>query len=276
MRAMPPVLFYIPWFDGAWWPITTYGVMRAAAIAAGIFAARRAFSRRGIDPDHVYWAAIWVTPAALLGATAFAVGRAVHAAASHGAPLLQTMLQEGATGGTLLLALPVTIAAFAAYVYLHRLPLAAGLDALAMSAVIALPVQRVGCYAAGCCYGKPTALPWSITYAATTGVYPLRAPLGVALHPTQVYDALAVAGLAVLVWALAGRDLPRGTVFCVFLAGYGAIRFVIEFLRDDPRTALWPDGPLITVIATAVMAIAGAAGLLWLRSRAAASPGRVE
>ena len=97
-------------------------------------------------------------------------------------------------------------------------------------------IGRLGCVMAGCCWGRPTGLPWGITFTDPFASANVGTPLGVALHPTQLYDAGAE--LAILVLLLAterkGRPFP-GRTFWGYLLLYAVSRFVIELFRGDPR-----------------------------------------
>lgn len=94
---------------------------------------------------------------------------------------------------------------------------------------------RIGCFFAGCCYGKPCDLPWAVTFKNTAGL----APLNVALHPTQIYEALfcglLFAWLHFLDKKKKSYNLVDGSIFFASLIAYGIWRFFIEFLRGDDR-----------------------------------------
>ncbi|MBI3551747.1 MAG: prolipoprotein diacylglyceryl transferase [Elusimicrobia bacterium] len=128
-------------------------------------------------------------------------------------------------------------------------------------------IGRLGCLAAGCCYGKPTSLPWAVRLGGSPlSVTPERL-WGVALHPTQLYEAAANAAiaaavvLAVLPRVRRGR-LPPGSAFWTYIILYSAARFVIEFFRGDDRG--WSYGGLWVSqwlsLACALAAGAAAAG----------------
>ena len=90
-------------------------------------------------------------------------------------------------------------------------------------------IGRLGCFAAGCCWGKPTPLPWAVTFNnpnATTGV-----PLGIPLHPTQLYEAFAEGICLILVAQLRRRIATGRSSGCIWLL-YGFVRFAVEFLRE--------------------------------------------
>jgi phosphatidylglycerol:prolipoprotein diacylglycerol transferase len=97
---------------------------------------------------------------------------------------------------------------------------------------------RLGCFFAGCCYGKPCNFPWAVTFNSPISL----APQGIPLHPTQIYEALfcgAVFGVSHFLNG--GRPFSKnfnGEVFFVSLIVYGLWRFLIEFVRGDDRGAM--------------------------------------
>jgi len=127
---------------------------------------------------------------------------------------------------------------------------------------VALPIGhaigRLGCLAAGCCYGAHTDLPWGVPLAGD----PSR-------HPTQVYEALANAGIALLV-ARVGlartRDgrWKRGSAFLLYIVLYAVARFLIEFLRADDRGFVFLSLSPSQWTAAAVL-LAASALLAWRR-----------
>jgi phosphatidylglycerol:prolipoprotein diacylglycerol transferase len=96
---------------------------------------------------------------------------------------------------------------------------------------------RLGCFAAGCCYGRPTDVPWAVTFTNPASQVDPEL-LGRHIHPTQLYEAfgnLAIAGLLyrfVLLPTEKGRLRP-GTLCCLYFILYGGVRFVEEFYRGD-------------------------------------------
>ena len=97
-------------------------------------------------------------------------------------------------------------------------------------------VGRVGCLLAGCCYGKPTDLPWAVTFTDPLAASNVGTPLGVSLHPTQLYESLATLLILIflLIWERKGHAYA-GRTFWTYLFLYPTTRFIIEFYRGDPR-----------------------------------------
>jgi len=101
-------------------------------------------------------------------------------------------------------------------------------DLLTPGLILAQAIGRVGCTINGCCYGTATSLPWGIVYTNTA----CYAPLGVALHPTQVYEIIfLLIVFGVLFW-LRKRFQPDGSLFLIYLGLYAMWRLGIDFLRD--------------------------------------------
>src|SRR4030095_12183063 len=95
---------------------------------------------------------------------------------------------------------------------------------------------RFGCFFAGCCYGRPTTVPWAVTFTDPFAAANVGTPLNQPLHPTQVYEAGAELLILVLLLATErkGRTFP-GRTFWGYMFLYALSRFIIEFYRGDER-----------------------------------------
>ena len=116
----------------------------------------------------------------------------------------------------------------------YQLPWWKTADACAPGIAVGNFFGRQGCFAAGCCWGKPTTLPWGVKFTELgheiTGV-----PIDTHLHPTQLYESFAMLLVFLfLVW-LHKRKRFSGQVILAYALLYSVIRFAIEFVRDDPR-----------------------------------------
>lgn len=100
-------------------------------------------------------------------------------------------------------------------------------------------IGRLGCFAQGCCHGRPTELPWGIAHTGPSASI-LPALRGLPLHPAQLYEAagdLAIS-LFVALWLLPRIESGRfryGTAFFGYIGAYSVLRFLVEFARGDPR-----------------------------------------
>jgi phosphatidylglycerol:prolipoprotein diacylglycerol transferase len=168
-------------------------------------------------------------------------------------------------------------AALAAYAFCRRrgLPFGPAADALGAAAPLGLAVMRVGCLLNGCCWGKPTTLPWGIVFRGPSALPPsLR---GVPLHPTQLYELL---GCLLIFWLTDRAARPRvasgrlrpGDGLAVSVALYAGLRFCVDFVRAGDPGVVAPLG--LTVAQWMAAAAAAAAAARLLRSAAAAAPAR--
>jgi len=134
------------------------------------------------------------------------------------------------------------------YMRRHRLPIWKLADLISPLVALGLFFGRIGCFLAGCCYGKETSLPWGVVFRNPESL----ARLNVSLHPTQLYDA--VNGLAIfffLSW-MQKRKAFDGQIFWLFLLLYSITRFLVEMVRGDPRGFLF-EGSLSTSQAVGVV-----------------------
>lgn len=151
------------------------------------------------------------------------------------------------------------------YAKWRHMPLASTADALAAPLMVGLAMEQVGALLAGAGYGTETSMRWAVVYTHPLALRWSGAPLGIPVHPVQIYAALAYLTLAliVLVW-LPVRRQP-GDVAGVALLGAGFALFVTEFWRDpEGRGALFNGAVDAPQIAAVVMVVLG--GLL-LRER---------
>jgi phosphatidylglycerol:prolipoprotein diacylglycerol transferase len=228
---MHPVLFEI---HG--WPIYAYGVLLAAAYLAGLqFAVVRA-RRHGVDPTRVMDLGIYLIIAALVGAKLMLVLVDVKYFWAQPRELLSVVRAGGVFYGGL-------IAAFLVGLWLirkYRLPLWTTGDLIAPGIALGHVIGRLGCLLAGCCYGRPTTVPWAITFTNPLAAINVGTPLDIPLHPTQLYDAGAELIILVLLLVTERRGKPfAGRTLWLYMVLYAISRFIIEFYRGDERGALW-------------------------------------
>jgi phosphatidylglycerol:prolipoprotein diacylglycerol transferase len=134
-------------------------------------------------------------------------------------------------------------------------------DLVAPGVILAQAVGRVGCTLNGCCYGKETSLPWGMVYTHPESY----APLGVAVHPTQLYEIIFCLIVFALLLKLRGRFKPDGSLFLIYLSLYSLWRVGIDFLRYYETPPLILDLHQAQIIGIIVLAIA--VPMLALRTR---------
>jgi len=214
--------------------IRSYGTMMALGLLAGVLLVRFRSRRRGQDPDAVVDLCVFVFIAGLLGARLLHVALALPYYMEE--PLRLVKFWEGGLAffGGPALAIPAGVWRMKRV----GLPFWRTADTIVPSLALAHALGRVGCLLNGCCYGVACDLPWAIRFHNPLSV--AGSEIGsVAVHPTQIYSLL---GLLILLGILLSLDRargparparPDGAVFCVYLIGYGLLRFAVEFVRAD-------------------------------------------
>ena len=216
-------------------PVTihTYGLLLAAAFIAGIWVTTRNARKAGINQDSVWNLGLVIIFSALVGAKVilFFSNYEYYSENFREIFSLSTLRSDGVYYGGLLLAL---IAA-ALYIRKKNLPALKLADLAAPGIALGQAISRLGCLSAGCCYGKPTRMPWGITFRNQYAYDNVGVTLNIPLHPTQIYDSLgALCLFAYLMWRLSKRR-ATGQVIVEYLGLYAILRFIVEFFRADDR-----------------------------------------
>lgn len=202
-----------------------YGFMLALAFFSGIWLAARRAPRRGVSPETVYDTSLVIVFAAIIGARLMYV--VFHRDEMQSLYDMIAVWRGGLTmyGG-------VIGAMLAAWFTLRRrgVPFLRMADVMAPSLGLGLMLTRIGCFLNGCCYGKPTDLPWGVTFPPDSFGGSLYA--NTPLHPAQLYSSFA--GLVILVVLLLydRRSRAEGQVFALYLILAGAARFAMDFVRS--------------------------------------------
>jgi phosphatidylglycerol:prolipoprotein diacylglycerol transferase len=173
---------------------------------------------------------------------------------------LETLRAGGDFFGGLILALIVA----AIYMRRKRLPPLRTADAFAPALAIGHAIGRVGCFAAGCCYGVRTNVPWAVIFRNPDSN---GAPLNVPIHPTQLYEALAEAAIFGILWWRIRRPHAPGTIISLYLALYGTTRFLVEFVRFHEQGNLWGTPFDMSQWISLALAAMGAGYLIRMRRR---------
>jgi phosphatidylglycerol:prolipoprotein diacylglycerol transferase len=224
---MHPILFSL-----GNWPVYSYGLLLAIAYLAGLQLAVVRARRQGVDATKVMDLGIYLIIAALVGAKLMLVAVDFDYFRRQPGELLSLVRAGGVFYGGLIAALGVAIWLVRRY----ALNLWTVADLMAPGIALGHVIGRLGCLLAGCCYGRPTSVPWAITFTSPEAAANVGTPLGIPLHPTQLYDAGAE--LLILVVLLATERRGRtfaGRTFWLYMLLYAISRFIIEFYRGDER-----------------------------------------
>ncbi|MDD5303738.1 MAG: prolipoprotein diacylglyceryl transferase [Elusimicrobia bacterium] len=243
-------------------PFKLYGY-GAAITLGGIVSVRLLWphrARMGLRDEESFWALInlCVISGFLGGKILFLI--------QYGWRDLSIMNGYSVLGG--FVSVPLCVALFARWKKIPVLKLA---DYMFMGALIGHIFGRLGCFLAGCCYGKPTNLPWGVVFRDPRSMIPPEL-LGVHLHPVQLYEMAGNLILALVLWrvllAIEEGKYKPGLVAAGHFAAYGVLRFSLEFLRGDTLSFL---GPLTQGQALGLGLVAASAGIMVWRSRCSPS-----
>jgi phosphatidylglycerol---prolipoprotein diacylglyceryl transferase len=223
---MFPELFRIGNF-----PINTYGVLLALAFLSALFIAARLAVHKGLPRDRIYDLGLWMLVAALVGSKVLMLWtEPIYRENILHLISLDFLRSGGVFYGGLIGAILVGYFLMRHY----KLEWWKTADAFAPGIALGQSIGRVGCFAAGCCWGKPTSVSWGVKFTELghqlTGV-----PIGQYLHPTQLYEASATLIIFFLLLLVYYRRNFSGQVILLYGLLYSITRFIIEFYRDDPR-----------------------------------------
>jgi len=223
---MYPEIFRIGSF-----PINTYGVFLALAFLCAILIAVKLGERDGLPRDRIYDLSLWMLLASLIGSKVLMLFTEPE---YRDHPLQLLSLDFLRSGGVFYGGLVGAVIAGFFLMRRYQLPWWKTADACAPGIAIGNFFGRQGCFAAGCCWGKPTSLPWGVKFSELgheiTGV-----PIDQHLHPTQLYESFAMLLVFFFLLWLHKRRRFSGQVILAYALLYSLVRFAIEFVRDDPR-----------------------------------------
>ena len=223
---MYPELFRIGSFH-----INTYGVFLALAFLSAILITARLAERDGLPRQKIWDLCLWMLLAALVGSKILMLFTEPE---YREQPLQLLSLDFLRSGGVFYGGLLGAVLAGYLLIRHYKLPWWKTADACAPGIALGNFFGRQGCFAAGCCWGKPTDLPWGVKFTELghqiTGV-----PTDAHLHPTQLYESFAMLLVFFFLLWLHKRKRFSGQVILAYALIYSVIRFAIEFVRDDPR-----------------------------------------
>jgi phosphatidylglycerol---prolipoprotein diacylglyceryl transferase len=243
-------------------PVKSYGFLLALSFLLGMALSLRRARQRGVDPATVYDLVFLVLVTSLVGVRLAYV--LTHLRDFTSLPQVFAIWDGGLTlyGGILL-------ATFAVWWFCrrHRLAFLKIADLLAPGVILGIGITRIGCFLAGCCYGKPCDLPWAVHFPPGSDAVRKLGEHG--LHPSQLYGSAAGFLIFGLLLLCERRPAPPGATFARFLAFYGVARFCEDFTRyyeTDQRLMLgWTNNQWLSLALVA----GGLALLLWGRRRGA-------
>jgi phosphatidylglycerol:prolipoprotein diacylglycerol transferase len=248
--------------DGFYLP--TYGVLVALAFLVGIWITTRLARRIGLDPERVTNLAVYCAIAGMLGAKLlmFVFDWDYFARNPGEIFSLRTLQAAGVYQGGFLLALAVAFL----YMWRNAMPALGTADCFAPGLAAGHAIGRLGCFAAGCCWGSSCDRSWAVTFRNPDAHELTGVPLNVPLHPAQLYESVANVAIFAGLYLLFRRPHREGTILGWYLVAYSCVRFVIEFFRHHEQALPFGmDFSLTQWIAMGTF-VAGVLLLVWRRS----------
>src|SRR5579875_366842 len=251
--------FYIP----------TYGVLVALGFLAGLGITLRLARRAGLPPDKITNLAVYCAMAGIVGAKLFMFLFDLGDYMRDPGQIftLETLQAAGVFHGGFLAAFIVAVL----YMRRQHLPAFPAMDAFAPGIALGQSIGRLGCFAAGCCWGKECDLPWGVRFRSDAAA---PVPLGKTLHPVQLYESAADLLIFLFLYRQFGKRHRTGQVIGLYLVLYSTARFIIEFFRVHEQALVGPFS-LTQWIALALLVV-GAAILLRGRRADVSAQGNVE
>lgn len=217
--------FYIP----------TYGVLVALGFLAGLGTAMRLARRWGLPSEKITNLAVYCAIAGIVGAKLFMflfdLGDYIRNPGQIFS--METLQAAGVFHGGFLAALLIA----ALYIRKQRLPVLSTMDVFAPGVAIGQAIGRIGCFAAGCCWGKECSLPWGVRFRSD---FAAPVPLDKTLHPVQLYESAADLLIFVFLYRRATQKHPAGQVLGLYMVLYSTARFIIEFFREHEQALIGP------------------------------------
>lgn len=225
---MRPVLFEIYGLK-----VYGYGLMIAIGIIAAIYIGERVSKKKDIKPDDVFTLSIYVIIGGILGGKLLYILVEIKQFINDPYEFIHTM------GSGFVIYGSIIGGVVAAYIFCRQkeLKFLMVLDLLIPAVAIAQGFGRIGCFLAGCCYGKVTDSFLGVSFNSPF------TPDHFERYPTQIFSSIFDFALGILLlgyWFKTKDKKTSGNVFALYLIIESTGRFMIEFLRDDPRGSIGP------------------------------------
>lgn len=226
---MHPILFKIGSFEMA-----SYGLMTALAYGAASWYLLRRLAYIKMDKD-TFWNFIFIAfVSALVGAKLLYLIVSWPEMSGSFSQKLLNAAKDFRYGFVFFGGAVTAVGVLLYYLKRKKLPVLKTADFFVVALPLGHAIGRIGCFLAGCCAGKPTSLPWGVTFTDPHSLV-AREYLGVPLHPTQLYETAANLILFFALQYYYKKPHKNGAVLAAYIIGYCLIRFVIEFFRGDFR-----------------------------------------
>jgi phosphatidylglycerol:prolipoprotein diacylglycerol transferase len=220
--------------------LPTYGLLVALGFLTGLWTAAQLAGRAGLNKEDVLNLGVYTAIAGLVGAKVSMLVMDFGYYVRNPLEIfsLSTLQAAGIFYGGLIFALVTA----AWYMRRRKMPGLATADAFAPGIAIGHGIGRLGCFAAGCCWGAESHLPWAVTFTNPEAHRLVGVPLGIALQPTQLYEAVAEGLIFLFLYWRFQKEHRPGTIIGLYLVFYSTVRFLVEFVRahDEKNPFIGP------------------------------------
>jgi phosphatidylglycerol:prolipoprotein diacylglycerol transferase len=264
--------------------IYSFGLMMALGFIAADLVIAADCPRRGLDPEYATAIVLWGALGGIIGARLYDVVDNWRLYMANPVSIVWSgagfVWFGGFIGG---------VAAACLVARHYKVSIGATADMCAPALAIGQALGRIGCHLSGDGdWGVPSTLPWAVAYTRAivgwgpqtvlkvgphgelvSGFFP-----GVRVHPTSVYEAILYTGVFLFLWSMRRRAGVEGRIFYLYLVLLGGCRFMVEFLRVNPRVLFGlSEAQLIglAMVATGLVALWMTGGVLsgWVRDAGA-------
>lgn len=241
--------------------VFTYGfLIVVGATLAYLFLSSQAKKYYHIQPDKISSLLVWIFITAFVGGKVFFYLEDPQVYMDEPAMMLEDIGNGFVFFGSLLFAVPTTIWFFIR----NEWNVWGMLDLLAFTTLIVHAFGRLGCFFAGCCHGIPTEVGWGVSF---TDPQSQAEPLGVALHPTQLYSFLMLSIIFLALYFYRKKKAFDGQLFILYVILYSIGRSFIEIFRGDEARGYIIDGWVTHSQFISMILIAAMIGLYAWRQR---------
>ncbi len=249
--------------------IHSYGLLLALSFLIGIYWSIYRAKKRGIDRNHVMDVSLLIVICAIVGSRLLYIVTHLDEFRGHWGDTFnpfQSTGEIGIAGATMLGGVVFALAAIFVYCKIKKISVLNLFDIFAPSFALGIFLTRIGCFMAGCCFGKVCHLPWAV-------VFPLRSPAGMTfpsqpLHPTQLYSSLYGLIILIILLLFDRKSRASGFLSSLFFMLYGVSRFFIDFVRYYESSVMfhfWGIALTINQLISFFMFIAGLIFFIKLR-----------
>lgn len=217
-----------PYIDLIFIKVPSYGVMLSLAFIVSLFLAVRRGIRKGIDSGFIGDLAFWTVISGIIGGRAYFVIE--HWNHYKSRPWEFFYLWEGGLG--IYGALFAGVLFGFIYIKVKKLPFLKVADISFSVLPLGQSIGRIGCFMAGCCYGRPCESPLGVVFTDPHSL----APIGIKVYPTQLFESIGSFLIFLLLSIVFNKSKVDGTVTSFYLILYGILRFLVELYRGDPRS----------------------------------------